>query len=97
MPDLDLDLPGTDRELVLRHRYETLSTINDLLIAVWFIIGSVLFLREATTLAGTWLFIVGSVQLAVRPALRLSRRVHLTRHRARHGGAAADHASADDF
>ncbi len=93
MPDpLHLDLPGTSEELVLRRRYEVASTVNDLLIAVWFLVGSVLFLQESTTYAGTWLFIVGSAQLAVRPAIRLGRRVHLTR---RHGR--GQHESDDDF
>lgn len=30
-------------ELVLRKRYEILSIVNDILVAVWFVIGSILF------------------------------------------------------
>ena len=30
-------------ELVIRCRYETLSIINEILVAVWFIVGSILF------------------------------------------------------
>ncbi|QWC85959.1 YrhK family protein [Nocardioidaceae bacterium] len=85
MNPLEIDLPGGDRELVLRRRYETASILNDLLIAVWFIVGSVLFFDEATATAGTWLFLIGSVQLAVRPSIRLARRTHLVRHRRAHG------------
>lgn len=66
-------------ELVIRKRYEVLSIGNDLLIAVWFVIGSVLFFFESTTFAGTWLFVVGSVQLAIRPLIRLRRHLHLRR------------------
>lgn len=69
---------GAD-ELVIRHKYEVASIANDLLIALWFAIGSILFFSEATTTAGTWLFLLGSVQLMIRPALRLTRRVHLAR------------------
>lgn len=47
------------------------------MVALWFIVGSVLFFSESTTVAGTWLFLAGSVQLLVRPVIRLSRRVHL--------------------
>ena len=90
---MDIPLPGTDDELVLRQRYEIASILNDLLIAVWFIVGSVLFFSEDTATAGTWLFLVGSVQLAVRPTIRLARRVHLTRVH----GAAGAHESDDDF
>jgi len=44
---------------------------------VWFIIGSVLFFNESTTTAGTWLFLAGSVELLIRPIIRLSRNIHL--------------------
>lgn len=40
-------------ELVIRGRYEVLSIINDILIAVWFTIGSVLFFFTSTTVVGT--------------------------------------------
>lgn len=66
-------------ELVVRRRYEVLSIVNDLLVAVWFLAGSILFFFEATTYAGTWLFVLGSVELLVRPAIRLARRIHLQR------------------
>ncbi len=52
-------------------RYHLLSTINDLMLGVWFVIGSVLFLFEQTQIAGTILFILGSVQLLGRPILKL--------------------------
>ncbi|GAA4612237.1 YrhK family protein [Saccharopolyspora hordei] len=68
-------------ELVVRQRYEVLSIVNDFLIALWFIIGSLLFFSESTATAGTWLFLLGSCELAVRPVIRLSRYVHLRRYR----------------
>ena len=91
---MELDLPFTHDEIVLRQRYEIASILNDLLIAIWFIVGSVLFFSAATTTAGTWLFLIGSVQLAVRPVIRLGRRVHLTR---RAGRRRPRHESSDDF
>ncbi|MFS4506165.1 YrhK family protein [Clavibacter sp. Sh2141] len=66
-------------ELVIRHKYEVASIVNDVMVAAWFVVGSVLFFSESTTTAGTWLFLLGSVQLMIRPLIRLSRRVHLTR------------------
>lgn len=65
--------------LVIRDRYETLSIINDILIGIWFIVGSVLFFSAATLTIGTVLFLIGSVQMIIRPVIRLSRRVHLRR------------------
>lgn len=66
-------------ELVVRKRYEVLSIVNDILVALWFVVGSVLFFSEATSYAGTWLFLLGSIELMIRPVIRLARRVHLQR------------------
>lgn len=65
--------------LVIRRRYEVLSILNDLCIGVWFLVGSILFLDPALVTAGTWLFIVGSAQLLIRPLIRLANHVHLRR------------------
>lgn len=67
-------------ELIVRQRYEVLSIINDILIGVWFVIGSFFFFSETLTYAGTWLFVVGSIELLIRPTIRLARRVHLQRY-----------------
>ena len=75
----DIDVPVGRDELVIRNRYETLSIVNDVLIGVLFVVGSVLFLWESTSIVATWFFIAGSVQFLVRPGIRLARRVHLKR------------------
>jgi hypothetical protein len=75
-------------ELVIRQRYEVLSIINDILIGVWFIIGSFFFFSDALTFAGTWFFVAGSIELLIRPIIRLTRRVHLQRYRPESSGAA---------
>jgi hypothetical protein len=66
-------------ELLVRRRYEVASIINDLLIGLWFAVGSILFFSPATSRAGTWLFLVGSLQLLIRPLIRLTRTLHLRR------------------
>lgn len=68
-------------ELLIRKRYEVVSIVNDFLIAIWFIAGSLLFFHEDTATAGTWLFLLGSCELAVRPVIRLARHVRLRRLR----------------
>ncbi|WP_431983749.1 YrhK family protein [Streptomyces qinglanensis] len=82
-------------ELVIRRRYATASIVNDILIALWFIVGSVMFFSEAWTVPGTWCFLIGSVELLVRPVIRLGRHVHLRRV----GGSpeAAHMASSQDY
>lgn len=87
MPHVDAsqDDPGAvylrlgREELVIRRRYEVASIVNDLLIALWFVVGSALFFSPATERAGTWLFLIGSLQLLIRPVIRLRRRIHLRR------------------
>ncbi len=76
-PDLTLQV-GHD-ELVIRQRYEVLSIANDVLVALWFVAGSVLFFWESTTVAATWMFLVGSIEFLARPLIRLVRRLHLHR------------------
>ncbi|MGJ9413407.1 YrhK family protein [Aeromicrobium sp. CF4.19] len=77
--DTSLTITLGHDELVIRRRYEVLSILNDLLVALWFVVGSILFFFESTTTIGTWFFLVGSLQLMLRPMIRLTRRVHLQR------------------
>ncbi|WP_119696775.1 YrhK family protein [Microbacterium halotolerans] len=91
MGDTDILIRIGHEEIVLRRRYEVLSIVNDILIAVWFIIGSILFFSSETSTVGTWLFLVGSVQLLCRPAIRLVRHVHVRRV----GSSSAE--ASDDF
>lgn len=67
------------QELIIRQRWEVVSVSNDIVIALWFIAGSVLFFSESTTTIGTWFFLFGSIELFIRPAIRLARRIHLQR------------------
>ncbi|MBU2753857.1 hypothetical protein HFU84_07155 [Acidithiobacillus sp. CV18-2] len=76
--ELDLHL-GKNDELVINQRYETLSIVNDFLIGVLFLVGSVFFFYASTENAGVWLFVIGSAQLLIRPTIRLAHNVHLKR------------------
>lgn len=80
-------------ELVIRQRYEAVSIANDILIALWFIVGSVMFFYASWTVPGTWCFLLGSAELLVRPVIRLSRQLHLRRLRDLRLG----HDSAQDY
>lgn len=68
-----------EEELVIRRRYEVISIANDFLVAVWFLVGSVLMLFPQYEKGAVWLFILGSVQFLARPAIRLANRIHLRR------------------
>jgi hypothetical protein len=59
--------------------HELAYTINDVGAAALFVVGSILFFNEATTYAGTWLFLVGSVMFGLRPMIKLVREIRYLR------------------
>lgn len=73
--NLELDL-GREH-IIVQRRYEAIGAINDLLIAIWFLIGSFFFLSHSLEERGTWLFIVGSIQLLIKPLLKLASLIHV--------------------
>ncbi|PVZ06879.1 YrhK family protein [Actinomycetospora cinnamomea] len=84
-------------ELVIRRRYEALSIVNDILIGLWFTVGSILFFFESTTTTGTWFFVIGSVELLIRPMIRMTRIIHLGRPPGGVGGGGTPRESDQDF
>ncbi|MFC0338804.1 YrhK-like protein [Kushneria avicenniae] len=73
----DLTLHFDHHALVIHRRYEVVSIVNDVLIGLWFLAGSICFFYSSLMMIGTWLFVVGSAQMLIRPAIRLSRHLHL--------------------
>lgn len=59
--------------------YKLLYQINDIILAMFFIVGSFLFFKEATTFAGTVLFVIGSIQMLIRPLIAITRDIHISR------------------
>lgn len=84
-------------ELVLRQRYEVASIVNDILIAIWFIVGSIMFFYSELMVAGTWCFLAGSVELLIRPLIRLTRQVHVQRLQAQGPSSGLAPGSTQDF
>ena len=77
--DSTLTLQLGEREIVLRRRFELVSIVNEIGIALFFTVGSVFFYFESLYVAGVTLFVIGSVQLGIRPGIRFARRVSLRR------------------
>jgi len=75
----ELDVDVGQEHIVIQRRYDALGAVNDLLIAVWFLIGSFFFLKESLTTDGTWLFILGSAQLLIKPMIKLISLIHVGR------------------
>lgn len=77
----DLTIHIGHDELVIRQRYEVLSIANDILVGLWFIVGSILFFFASTGTLAIWLFLIGSIEMVIRPMIRLARKVHLAKLR----------------
>jgi hypothetical protein len=73
----ELDIDIGNQHIVVQRRYEALGAFNDLMIAVWFLIGSFFFLNDSLVESGTWLFVVGSAQLIIKPIIKLISLVHV--------------------
>jgi hypothetical protein len=77
--DNPLTLTVGHEQFVIRRRYEILSILNDFLVAIWFFVGSVLFLYPSLETAAIWCFIIGSFQFLIRPTIRLLAHFHVQR------------------
>ncbi len=75
----NIELRFGHEELVIGKRYEALSIANDVLIAIFFVLGSAFLFDESLATASDWCFLIGSIEFLIRPAIRLSRRFHLQR------------------
>jgi hypothetical protein len=67
------------RHLEVFWRYQVVRTGVDFGAALCFVVGSVLFFFEKTTIIATWFFLVGSILFAVKPTIDLVRSIHLRR------------------
>jgi len=66
-------------QLVISRRYEVASMFNDILTGLWFVVGSIFFFYDTLQTAAAWLFLIGSLELLIRPMIRIARDVHLRR------------------
>ncbi len=76
----DIDIHLGKYEVFFKQRYTILYNLNDVLIGLWFLIGSICFFWESTKTAGVWLFVLGSAQLMIRPLIRIIHRIHFQRY-----------------
>lgn len=75
----EFDINIWNHHLTIQRRYEAIGAFNDLLIATWFLVGSFFFLNDSLMESGTWLFIVGSTQFLIKPLVKLTSLIHLSR------------------
>ena len=61
----------------IERNYKVLGWINDFMIGLEFLIGSIEFLPGHLNTIGVYLFILGSFQILLVPTIRISRDIHL--------------------
>lgn len=64
--------------------YKALYQLNDVILGLIFLIGSLLFFSSETVIAGTILFVIGSIQMTVRPLIALAHDLHLASYYKKH-------------
>ena len=60
--------------------YKALYQINDIVLGIIFLIGSFLFFSDQTMIAGTILFVIGSLQMTARPVISFVHDMKLSRY-----------------
>ncbi|QQK81239.1 YrhK family protein [Salicibibacter cibi] len=83
--------PAEELDLHLKHAqqritafYKFLYQINDLLLGLVFLTGSFLFFNDDTMFAGTVLFVIGSLQMLIRPIVSIVHDIHIKKVRKNH-------------
>jgi len=71
------DSNARQHERRIHERYEWLHILNDLLISLYFLVGSIFFFYARLQEAGIWLFVLGSAQMAVGPLIRTLNKLHV--------------------
>lgn len=66
-------------EVVIKQRYQVLSYLNDTLLGILYLTGSILFLSSANRTIAISFFIAGSVLMIARAMINIAKGVHLTR------------------
>lgn len=75
--DTDIIIDFEKHRLIIQQRYEVIHILNDIAIGLWFLIGSIFFFFDSMMTAGTWLFVIGSAQMLIRPFIRIAHKIHL--------------------
>ncbi|GEN86188.1 YrhK family protein [Oceanobacillus sojae] len=74
----ELDLHLERVELKVTSIYKLLYQINDVILGLVFLMGSIMFFKDSTMFAGTVLFVIGSIQMLIRPVISIVHDFHLS-------------------
>ncbi|UDI77448.1 YrhK family protein [Staphylococcus taiwanensis] len=60
--------------------YKALYQINDIVLGIIFLVGSFFFFSDSTMVAGTVLFVIGSLQMTARPVISFIHDLKLSKY-----------------
>ncbi len=61
----------------IERNYKILGLIDDFMVGLEFLIGSIEFLPHNSYIIGVYLFIIGSFQILMVPTIKLAKDIHL--------------------
>lgn len=73
----DIEIKSGRFRLYFQNRYTLISLVNDILIGIFYIIGSLATLTDIPDIYGTYLYLIGGVFLTARPILKIFHNVFI--------------------
>ncbi|MBT2687745.1 YrhK family protein [Bacillus sp. ISL-47] len=66
-------------QMIIERRYQVISFLNDLLLGVLYLIGSILFLTDVSQAVSISFFLAGSIMMIIRAGLNIMKDLHVRR------------------
>ncbi|MGN7177470.1 YrhK family protein [Cytobacillus sp. SAFR-174] len=66
-------------KMVIEKRYQAISFVNDILLGVLYLIGSILFLTDVSQTVSISFFLAGSIMMIIRAGLNLLKDLHINK------------------
>ncbi|KAF0820005.1 MULTISPECIES: YrhK family protein [unclassified Cytobacillus] len=73
--DVHIEIGGY--KMVIEKRYQVVSFINDLLLGVLYLTGSILFLTDVSQTVSISFFLAGSIMMIIRAGLNILKDLHI--------------------
>lgn len=69
-------MESDERMKKLKSIYFIILTFNEVFIGICFIVGSIMFFYDDYVYYGTWLFLIGSILMVIKPLIKFIREMH---------------------
>lgn len=79
--DEDVELKAGSLRVYFRNRYSMVSLLNDFLVGIVYILGSIVILMGWPIIYSTYFFLAGGIFLTIRPVLSILRNISIYKHK----------------